>query len=282
MINPILERELKTRMRTWRTPIILMIYLLIIGLFTSLFFLVSYQNYRYSGGFNPRIVVDAYNVIIFCQFAVLLMILPAFTATSITGERERQTLDLMLCTDISPWKIIFGKIFAALSFILLLVFAAIPYMGIVLLFGGITLLDIGKVILYYLISAFTVSTIGIFCSTIFKKNITSIIMSYLIIGILTAGTGIILLIVVVVAQSSGNYQFFDNNGLELMTGILGPNPAFGLLSFMDFFDYQLQDMRNNSVTFVRNLEPWMVTSAFDVILSSVMIIISKIKLSKLR
>ena len=36
MINPILDRELKTRMRTWKTPILLTVYLLAIGMILAL------------------------------------------------------------------------------------------------------------------------------------------------------------------------------------------------------------------------------------------------------
>jgi ABC-type transport system involved in multi-copper enzyme maturation permease subunit len=45
---------------------------------------------------------------------------PVFTAGSVTGERERQTLDLLLTTTISSWQIMWGKLFAGfrVSFVL--------------------------------------------------------------------------------------------------------------------------------------------------------------------
>jgi ABC-2 type transport system permease protein len=106
VINPILERELKTRMRTVKTSMLLMVYLLIMSLIVVVFFLTNQNN------FNPKVAVSIYHVIATAQFIILMMMLPAISAVSISGERERQTLDLMLCTDISPWKIIFGKIFS--------------------------------------------------------------------------------------------------------------------------------------------------------------------------
>ena len=49
-----------------------------------------------------------------------LLTAPVFTAGSITGERERQTLDLLLTTTISSWQIMWGKLVSGfrVSFVL--------------------------------------------------------------------------------------------------------------------------------------------------------------------
>jgi ABC-type transport system involved in multi-copper enzyme maturation permease subunit len=49
-----------------------------------------------------------------------LLTAPVFTAGSITGERERQTLDLLLTTTISSWQIMWGKLISGfrVSFVL--------------------------------------------------------------------------------------------------------------------------------------------------------------------
>lgn len=49
-----------------------------------------------------------------------LLTAPVFTAGSITGERERQTLDLLLTTTISTWQIMWGKLISGfrVSFVL--------------------------------------------------------------------------------------------------------------------------------------------------------------------
>ena len=43
-----------------------------------------------------------------------MLVGPVFSAGSVTGERERQTLDLLLTTTISPWQILWGKLLAGL------------------------------------------------------------------------------------------------------------------------------------------------------------------------
>ena len=43
-----------------------------------------------------------------------MLVGPVFSAGSVTSERERQTLDLLLTTTITPWQILWGKLIAGL------------------------------------------------------------------------------------------------------------------------------------------------------------------------
>lgn len=105
MINPILERELKTRMRSWKTAMLLFGYLALLGLVVAFAFFAESNSYRYGAyGFDPTVVTGIYSAITLFQLGLLLFILPIFTATSISGERERQTLDLLLCIIFTRFK----------------------------------------------------------------------------------------------------------------------------------------------------------------------------------
>ncbi len=284
MMNPILERELKTRMRTRRTPIILMIYLLILGIAITLFFVLNEQQNRYGyggGAFNPSLAVQIYNLIVIGQFIILMLILPAFSATAISGERERQTLELMLCTDLSPWKIIFGKIMASLAFVFLMIIAAMPFMGIVFLFGGITVFEILKVVLFYMMTSFLVCSIGLFCSVWFKRVVTSIVMTYFIMGLLFVGT-LIAFYIVMVIMSMGRNDFLTKYTYEIMLFILGPNPGFGLLSFYYGDFLSLTGIINVSTTVFGNIKPWMVSVAFDVVVSGLLILFARLRLTRIK
>ena len=96
-INPVLQKDLKTKLRGWRAPVLITCYIILLALLLLVIFagngmLNPYNVY----GYNPRLAVDTYNILIVFQFALLFIAVPAITATSISGERERQTLDLML------------------------------------------------------------------------------------------------------------------------------------------------------------------------------------------
>lgn len=53
---------------------------------------------------------------IMLQFGMLVLVAPAMTAGSISGERERQTLDLLLVTNTGPVKLVLGKLLESFSF----------------------------------------------------------------------------------------------------------------------------------------------------------------------
>jgi ABC-type transport system involved in multi-copper enzyme maturation permease subunit len=71
------------------------------------------------------------------QFAVAVLLTPAFTAGAIGEERERRTLDFLLASDLSNWEIVIGKWLAYLARPTLVLLAGLPVFGIVHLLGGV-------------------------------------------------------------------------------------------------------------------------------------------------
>ena len=49
-----------------------------------------------------------------------MLVGPVFSAGALTSERERETLELLLCTTLSPWQILSGKLFSSLRISLVL------------------------------------------------------------------------------------------------------------------------------------------------------------------
>lgn len=119
-----------------------------------------------------------------------MLVGPVFAAGSITSERERQTLELLLCTIISPWQILSGKVVSGLrvssvltSFLvwpLLLAWLLPPwtYLG-----DTVTMIGYGAVIA---VTCVTTTTLAIFCSVIFRKTAVSMMTAYLAIIVLFA------------------------------------------------------------------------------------------------
>jgi ABC-type transport system involved in multi-copper enzyme maturation permease subunit len=112
---------------------------------------------------------------------------PVFSAGSVTSERERQTLDLLLTTIISPFQILWGKLIAGLrvssvltSFLVWPVLLAWA-MGS---FGWENVLCVPAYLAVIALTCLTTATIALFCSVLFRKTATSMMTSYLIIGAL--------------------------------------------------------------------------------------------------
>ena len=58
--------------------------------------------------------------------ATVALVVPGLVGPTISGERERQTLNLLLVTPLGPARIVLGKLVAALAFVVLLVIACLP------------------------------------------------------------------------------------------------------------------------------------------------------------
>lgn len=288
MINPILERELKIRMRSWKTSILLSVFLILIAGVLTLFFLANSANSAFGAyGFDPSIISTIYDFLAMTLMILLMIIIPVFTATAISGERERQTLDLMLCSDFSPWKIVFGKMSAALIFVLLMIITAMPFMGITLLFGGISILDILKLVFYFMAASVMLASAGMFATSHFKKNITAIIMSYVTLGIMMLLPVFIMIGLSLVdsysrMSSTGAMSFFEKHSYEIIVFLFGPNPIFGVASLMNNDIFNLSYMVSNSSSFLINIDSWIISVLYFIVISSVFIVLSKRKLGKIK
>ncbi len=235
LYNPVLESELKIKMRGWRTAAAVSTYLGIMLLISYLYFNMTFNNvYRYRNTFdaNYSIGLQIYTMLAILQFALIILITPAQTAGSISGEREKQTLDLLLCTKMSSIGIIMGKLISSMSFIFLLIIASIPIFSLALLFGGIAPSDIIMLFAFYMITAFAIGSIGIFCSVMFKRTVTSTVVSYLTIFILG-----ILTVIIGVNMLSSYYSKFVNSATAVDPKFYTPfvfylNPAIGLADIL--------------------------------------------------
>ena len=60
--------------------------------------------------------MDMYELVATIEFVLLVFLSPAVTAASISGERERQTLDLMLSTQMTAAQVVVGKLMGCLLY----------------------------------------------------------------------------------------------------------------------------------------------------------------------
>ena len=132
--------------------------------------------------------LDLYTFVSSIEFIMLLFIMPALTASSISGERERQTLELMLTTTMEPRDMVLGKLASSLVTMLVLAVSALPVQALVFVYGGVTLQDIGMLFLCHGVVAILTGSIGIFYSSVLRRSTVSTVCSYVTVVALTAGT----------------------------------------------------------------------------------------------
>jgi ABC-2 type transport system permease protein len=187
--NPIVAKEYRSRMRTWRSPLALMIYILLLGglgwaVFAAMVSSTSSSLY----GPTPNYGQTLFEYLVIFQMLLLAFITPALTASAISSEREHQTIDLLFVTLIPPFSIIWGKLLASISFILLLLLLSVPIFSLVFLFGGIELDQVVYAFVVMGVTALTLGTLGIAFSTWLRRTLPATVAAYAAAFVLLAGS----------------------------------------------------------------------------------------------
>ena len=186
MLNPILSFSAIRRMRSFRTMLIVIAYVtaLLLAALTMLSGFIRddlYLNMMQRGPLCHALLLAA-------QFLMLVLIAPAMTSGSIAGERERQTLDLLLVTNTGSFRIVAGKILESFALLALLIVCALPVQCLCLMTGGVTILQILIGTLFLLAVALACSAVGVFCSSVCRSTVVSGVMSYIVLLLIGAVT----------------------------------------------------------------------------------------------
>jgi hypothetical protein len=177
--NPVILKELRGRMRGNRAFVVLTVYLGLMGLFTTLLYLA--YSASQSGVYSPSSQI-AGKVVFFglvgIELFLVCFIAPAFTAGAISSERERQTYELLRTTLLPARSLVLGKLTSALSFIVLLLFAAVPLQSLAFLLGGVAPEEVMISLVMLLATAIASGSAGIFFSTLMKRTLGASVLTY--------------------------------------------------------------------------------------------------------
>ncbi len=177
--NPVMQKELRERMRGARAFAVITVYLTLMSAFTVLTFLINAPlNIGVGSAVTGDLGRTLFAGVVGLELVLIIFITPAFTAGAITGERERQTFDLLQITLLPRPSFVVGKLESALGYILLLVLAALPLQSIAFLFGGVTEVELVGSFLILTVTAVTMGTVGLYFSARNERTITASVRSY--------------------------------------------------------------------------------------------------------
>ncbi len=221
-LNPVFRKELKLGMRTVRMPLIIMIFNAILALISLLVFYSIMANVSRSGRVDYDSVILLYVVMVAIQGVLLAFIIPAVTANTISGERERQTLDILLTSRMTPYRIVTGKLMSSMSMVVLLLVSSIPVISLAFMFGGIALLDVIWIIIYLIFVGLLFGLIGVACSSKFKKTTSATVVTYGGIIGLCGGTFFPLLVVAILDSIAYSQDWNTVMGIVALLLLLNP------------------------------------------------------------
>ncbi|HEX6597356.1 MAG TPA: ABC transporter permease subunit [Acidimicrobiales bacterium] len=193
-VNPVLERELRQRLRGRAAWVSLTLYLVVLGLLLRLVYDVVADSQNFFGGQFQQASTAGRSIfhwLLFVMLGLICFIVPGLTASSVAGERERQTLVPLQITLLSARSIVVGKLLASLAFVVLLVLAALPFLSVSFLLGGVSLAEVLKGTAMVLAVAVAVAALSLACSSLVRRTQTATVTAYGLVGMLVVGTVVV-------------------------------------------------------------------------------------------
>lgn len=229
-LNPIVKKDVKVQARSMKMCWGVFAYELILALvfFLAMVIIQEESMSMYSNNNIYSSMVLLYPVLAVTQIVILGVVVPVRTSASISGEKERQTFDIMMTTSMTPFSVVMGKVTTAVVQSMFFVVASMPVMALPFIIGGLS----WGYLFWFLAIAFLVSFfaagIGILCSSICRKSIGAVIMSYVIYLVFFVGTVLPYIIYQITTININTSYSTRGEGLVLF---LLANPAVYLAEF---------------------------------------------------
>lgn len=177
-LNPIVKRDVRVQSRSMKICWGVFAYEVILAIVFFLAMLIIQQQSIYYTNNIYSTLVWLYPVLAVTQFVILGVTVPVRTASAISGERERQTFDIMMTTGMTPFSVIIGKVMTAIVQSMLFVIASMPIMALSFVIGGMSWSYLFWFLAIALLISIFSASIGILCSSICKRSVSAVLMSY--------------------------------------------------------------------------------------------------------
>jgi ABC-type transport system involved in multi-copper enzyme maturation permease subunit len=232
--NPMILKELRQRLRERRAWLLPTLYLLTVS-GTVCFAYYATTTMQPANRQHPlqgaEIGIALFLTAVVTQLVLLLLMAPIFSAGSLTIEKEQRTFAALLTSLLSAPQIWWGKFVAAFLYLLLLLFGALPLLAICFAFGGVEVRDLLQAVGSTILVLASISAVGLWCSSVFRRSVHSTAASYTIVLVLSIVT------LVVFAVWSDHWQTatarFNQPYPTYIQAPLWLNPFYPFLSFLN-------------------------------------------------
>ncbi|MES2464943.1 MAG: ABC transporter permease subunit [Armatimonadota bacterium] len=201
--NPVVVRDLRAQMRGTKSYWFQGAYLLLLGILAiSGYAQATGQSladlHRGYGTAGPVSIVEAqgklegfYYFIFLTLAALIALIAPALTAGSVIGERQRQSLDLLITTPLTAGELLIGKMLSSIAFLGLLLCLSLPASALCVLLGGATISDVFRIYVLLAVDGIVLAAIGLFFSCASRTSLLALVWTYLTVVAVIYGTGML-------------------------------------------------------------------------------------------
>ena len=212
-MKAILKKELKSY---FLSPI----GYIVIGIFLLCFSVFFYLTVLSSGS------VDLGGLYYYTALYGLIIIAPILTMRMFAEERKTGTEQLLLTSPVSMFKVVMGKLFAALSVIIITLLISLLFFFIVSFFGEPSILRVLVAMLGFILISIADLSVGMFASSLTENQIIS--------GIITVA---FLIISLFMADISSIFSGFTLNNfyLSFAQGVISVENVISLVLFSMLF-----------------------------------------------
>ena len=243
-INPILKKDMMVSSRNRKMALAVTLINAVMLLIVAVVILTN----DYRGAYFYSSIANIFPSVAVFEIVIMTLIIPIMTSGSISGERERQTLDLMLTTPIKPIDIVKGKLYSALATVLIYVITSVPFIAIAFIIGGMQYRVLFEYILMMFLLGIYVGSIGIFSSSRKKNSVSATVGSIVLLVAITVLTFLIFEVGIYFYYYGGD-DVGEVDILNITTIALAFNPFAGCIDFMlrscssyNLYDYMMWEV----------------------------------------
>jgi ABC-type transport system involved in multi-copper enzyme maturation permease subunit len=139
MLGAVFEREVKTVPRNRGLAIARAVYAgTLLAIIATCWLVITSTQSITTAGDTARFGATLLRILAPLQLALAMLAAAMTSAVSVSAEKDRRTLELLLVSRLTDAQLVFGKLAGSLVRVLLLVLSAVPMFALAGLFGGVT------------------------------------------------------------------------------------------------------------------------------------------------
>ncbi|MFB4305754.1 ABC transporter permease [Actinomadura sp. GTD37] len=218
------RQEIRTRLRTGRWKALLAAWFVLVNGLGLLFRLALETG---GGSSADRPGIPMFGGVLLGVLVLMLLVTPALGGQSINGDRERGTLATLQVTRLTPGEIVLGKLAAAWGTGLVTLLLTLPVLLVPVVEGVISPVRAQAVLIVTALLIGVVCAISQAWSALLARSITSVLMSYITVFVLLAGTPLVYAIALQLTgeHRPGRYGGYTVEHSERVWWLLSPNPV---------------------------------------------------------
>lgn len=230
-VNPVLRNESKIAVRSIKFTLMIFAYIAVLSIAVMIYY-SSVNEAIFSNGLYLESSKLFYVVMAIGQAILLLFIVPALSSTAICSEREKQTLDILLSSKLTPLQIIIGKVSASSLRVIILIISTMPLYAIGALIGVVKISNILSLIVFFIVNTIFVSSIGVFISTCAKTSKVSTTLSYAVVLAIYMGIIVITWAILIITIYNKDMSGTALTTMPKASPIVYLSPVVGFVSLL--------------------------------------------------